>query len=108
MVDFALTSFYRVVVDDAVMLFDVLRTCIASSSRSHRFTVKSFLEAVSLVINAEAMSNEKELKAYSSLSDYNNNGNIDGSSNSDATNLLRDFFHSVVLQFSCEELSQVS
>ena len=115
--DFYLTKYFRLISDDIVLINDVIR--IYRHKRIEPLTLKEFTESLAMLIQQES---EDIIAATNNNNNNNNNTSnntfsiknksiINGSNLKNNNNLkLRDicweFFHSVILQFSLEELSQ--
>jgi len=112
--DFQLTQYFRLISDDVVLINDVIR--IYRKKRSEPLTLKEFTESLSRVIEIESqdvvIATSNSINNTFTYKTKNNNNIINGNNNSfKNTNIkLRDifwdFFHSVLLKFSLEELSQ--
>lgn len=110
--DWYLTKYYRLICEDIILINDVIR--IYKQKRSDPLTLKEFTESLSIVIQQEsddiidATNNNHTINTYSiknkiMINNINNSNNI---KNNNIRNVCWEFFHSVVLQFSLEELSQ--
>lgn len=111
--DFHLTQYFRLVSDDVVLINDVVR--IYRKKRSEPLTLKEFTESLSRVIEIESQdvaiatsnsnSNTFSYKTKNNVINNSNNSNFKNS-NMKLRDIFWDFFHSVLLKFSLEELSQ--
>ena len=107
--DFHLTKYFRLISDDIILIIDVIR--IYRKKRTEPLTLKEFTETLAMVIQQES---QDLIAATNNNTTTNNTFGIRNKNmiNSSKNNnmILRDicweFFHSVILKFLLEELSQ--
>lgn len=104
--DFWLTSSYRLITEDVLLLFDSFRLWRVFKSPRER-TIQSYLDAVATIVREERKQEKVALRTYSRNHRYNSNSTDEDENISD-TVLLWEFFRLVVLEYSFEELSQVN
>jgi hypothetical protein len=93
--DFALTQFYRLVVDDLILMYDVY--LFYSRYKKDKRSLKEFSEVLADVMQVEAANFEgiDETK-------------LSQDSEERVENMVRDYFMSIVVRYMLDDLSQVS
>jgi hypothetical protein len=93
--DFALTQFYRLVVDDLILMYDVY--FFYSRYKKDKRSLKEFSEVLADVMQVEA-TNFEDIDETKLSQD----------SEERVENMVRDYFMSIVVRYMLDDLSQVS